>query len=145
VILIAGASAWSFSDATTGMIRHRLTIPVFALCLLFGGIEHGLIATALGLVVALIPLAFYFTTQGRWIGGGDVMAVACVGAALGFLDGSEVYLVANLLSGSALGLVHVLRVYPQGVAIESRLGPYLAGGVLFAALFPLHLILGVHQ
>lgn len=87
-------------DHSTGLMPNVLTYGSLLGALLLRSLMEGLEGTVIagvGLVVVACPPAFmYFTTRGQAIGGGDVKALAALGAWLGPGLGLEVELLSFL-------------------------------------------------
>lgn len=140
-LLFGGAAAWAISDATTKYIRYRLTIPLVVIGTIAGVLSNGPFITAGGIALGAVLYGLYAFSEGRWLGGGDIMAVACVGAVFGALGGGLAYAVASVLSTLGWGVLWAVGAVPENPSDRHLpLGPYLAIGVLVTALLPVHQI-----
>lgn len=93
------AAAWT--DAKTGKIPNRLTIPALVVGLGLGVIEAGLMGLGSALLGAFmcfcVPYALFRASRGTAIGGGDVKLFAALGALLGPSAGLEVELASLIV------------------------------------------------
>lgn len=123
------------TDARTGRIPNRLTVPVAVPALAWHATQDGgwgLVRSACGLAAAAaIPWLAHRLTHGRAIGGGDVKLFAALGALAGPTAGLEIELSAFVLL-AAFALVRLayqgqlLRVLSS--ALRLALGPLLPRG-----------------
>ena len=93
------ASAWT--DARTGRIPNRLTLPALPLGLALAALDAGWLgfgSAALGALLCFgVPYALFISSRGTAIGGGDVKLFAGLGALLGPRAGLEVELASLVL------------------------------------------------
>lgn len=119
----------AYTDLRTGKMPNRITVGSLALAVLVRwGLGGGLgltMALVGALVVALVPLVLFLATRGEAIGGGDVKALAALGAWLGPLQGLE----AEFAGFCILGAYALVREAQRG-----RLFPLL--GRSFSLLLP---------
>lgn len=101
VIACAVSFAAAWTDARTGKIPNRLTLPALAVGVALGGVLNGLQGlgtSALGaLLCFLVPYVLFRSSRGTAIGGGDVKLFAALGALLGPSVGLEVELGSMVL------------------------------------------------
>lgn len=161
IVLVTYAAAVAVVDLTTRRIPNGLTVAAVSAAFLLsaaGGAMEGLASACLGMAVALCAFLPMYLAGG--LGGGDVKAMAAVGACVGFpgvfvaigstLVGGAIAAVAvlllsrelgpavqrlhaNLLLARAGGNVDTIR--PGAGAVASRRFPYgvaIAGGALIA-------------
>lgn len=93
IFALATAMSLAFTDLRTGKMPNWLTLSslgvAFGMRFLVEG-RGSVVAALLGLVVvAAIPLGLFLFTRGKAIGGGDVKALAALGAWLGPMAGLE--------------------------------------------------------
>ena len=81
--------------------------------------------------VGLLLWVVWLLTGGRAVGGGDVKLMAACGLLLGWRDA----VTALFLGCLGALLIHPLRMKLSGEGRVLALGPYLAAGVVLAALF----------
>jgi prepilin peptidase CpaA len=128
LIAVAIAAVSAVSDARTGRIPNLLTLPSAALALgvhaLMGA--TALVSSVLGLCLAgLVPLALFYMSGGRAIGGGDVKLFAALGAWAGPAAGLRLELSAFVLL-AAFALVRLafrgelLRVLVRSALLFAR-------------------------
>lgn len=135
-VLLGGCVAWAIDDATTGLIHHRLTIPLAICTLILGSMQMGPLTAIAGAVLlvacfALMKLAF---RRSGGMGGGDVMASISIGATLGPQLGG-IAIASGLLIALVITAIFVgFRIVERGARL--RLGPYLALGCAIAAALP---------
>jgi hypothetical protein len=132
-LLFGGAAAWSVTDATTGYIRHRLTVPLLVLCLALSVTSFGLLSALWGVLLCAGPTYLLYHLNGRWHGGGDVMAMACIGAGLGPSLGMYAYVLGALLPIAIWVVRWTVRLSPSPMA---RMGPYFCAGIVLASILP---------
>lgn len=136
-VLLGAAAAWAISDARTGLIRHRLTVPLAIGTLILGVLSYGWMLCLLGAVLTFATFGLQYLFLGnRGVGGGDLMISLCIGAAFGFPSGLLAVAIASGLSVLAWGLLYALRALPSNPHI--RWGPYAMAGCLVAALLHLN-------
>jgi prepilin peptidase CpaA len=124
--LVTIAALW---DLRSARIPNALTYPAVAVGLVIGlwpGIEPGLLARVLGLLVAFVPALLLFAARG--MGGGDVKLLAALGALLGYPLILDV-LFYSVVVGSSLGLV--LLVWRGRILQTLRELGWLARSVLY--------------
>ena len=87
--------------------------------------------------VSLILLIIYLVSGGRAIGGGDVKLMASCGLILGWQN-----ITLALAIGCVVGsIIHIMRMKLSGADKVLAMGPYLAIGIMIAALFGNKMIL----
>lgn len=76
-------------------------------------------------------LLLYLLSQGRAIGGGDIKLMAACGLILGWQK-----IILAFLLGCIIGsVIHLIRMKRSGEGHVLAMGPYLAAGILLAALW----------
>jgi hypothetical protein len=133
--LLGGAVAWSMTDYRTGYIRNALMIPLAIVLITLGCIENGWLATIIGALTCGGVFAVFRFVQWGSVGGGDVLAATCVGAALGAPAGPlgiSIGLAVALLAALLTCGPNMMRMY----RLRIRMGPYMAAGALAAILLP---------
>ena len=108
------AAAWT--DAKTGKIPHRVTLPLLPVGMILGGVQSGLwgvVSAVLGaLLCSAVPYVLFRVRPAdeAAMGGGDLKLFAALGALLGPNSGLEVQLASLIL----LALFALLAVTWQG-------------------------------
>ena len=123
----------SVIDFRTYEIPFGINLFILALGLVRAVTDFSNILTYLigSLSVSIVLAILYYATGGRAIGGGDVKLMAACGLLLGW----KLIILAFLL-GCVLGaVIHVIRMKVSGEGRVLAMGPYLAMGVLIAALW----------
>jgi len=156
-LLLASATALTVGiiDHRTGRMPNRITLPSLLLALgyhwLVGGVHQGTLSILGLFLVGVAPLLMFLFTRGEAIGGGDVKALAALGAWLGPSLGLELtFLSFSLLAtfalfqsikkGDFLALLgrSFLRRKSTKLASERitmRFGPFLALGTLICCAY----------
>lgn len=117
--------AWT--DFKSGRMPNAITLGSLCLALgMRGGMEGGAgaaTAVAGALAVSSVPAGLFYWTKGRAIGGGDVKALAALGAWLGPLPGLEL----ELLAFTLLALWGLLQALRRGRLLTVLAGSFLPG------------------
>lgn len=100
-------------------------------------IAHILVTHIVGFVIVSgVMLIILLITKGRGIGGGDVKLMAAAGLFLGWK-----MIILSLFLGCIVGtVVHLIRMKVSGAGRKLAMGPYLALGIAFNALFGVDVI-----
>lgn len=100
-------------------------------------IAHILVTHIVGFVIVSgVMLIILLITKGRGIGGGDVKLMAAAGLFLGWK-----MIILSLFLGCIVGtVVHLIRMKVSGAGRRLAMGPYLALGIAFNALFGVDVI-----
>ena len=100
-------------------------------------IAHILVTHIVGFVIVSgVMLIILLITKGRGIGGGDVKLMAAAGLCLGWK-----MIILSLFLGCIVGtVVHLIRMKVSGAGRKLAMGPYLALGIAFNALFGVDVI-----
>ena len=100
-------------------------------------IAHILVTHIVGFVIVSgLMLIILLITKGRGIGGGDVKLMAAAGLFLGWK-----MIILSLFLGCIVGtVVHLIRMKVSGAGRKLAMGPYLALGIAFNALFGVDVI-----
>lgn len=100
-------------------------------------IAHVLVTHIVGFVIVSgVMLIILLITKGRGIGGGDVKLMAAAGLFLGWK-----MIILSLFLGCIVGtVVHLIRMKVSGAGRKLAMGPYLALGIAFNALFGVDVI-----
>ena len=121
----------SVIDWRTFTIPNGINLAIFVLGLVRVATDPANWLTyVIGMVsVSLVFLLLHVMTGGQGLGMGDVKLVAAAGLLLGWLN-----MILAVLVGSLSGaLIHSARM-KRGAGRKLAFGPYLAGGIWFAAL-----------
>lgn len=87
---------------------------------------------AIGFVaVSLVLTIIYYLSKGTAIGGGDVKLMAATGLLLGWKENLLAFLLGCIIGS----VIHIARMKISGEGRTLAMGPYLAVGVMIAALW----------
>lgn len=81
--------------------------------------------------ISVLLYLIWFISKGRAIGGGDIKLLAAAGLLLGWQN-----IIFAFLLGCVLGaVIHIFRMKVFGADRKLAFGPYLAAGIMIAALY----------
>lgn len=136
--LLLGFCLWfllliAVTDAWTALIPDALNIPLLVLSLLHGYI-NGLELIAPAVIGAGFFAAQWGISRGRWVGTGDILLAAGIGA---FLGDVPLLLVALWIAYVSGAVVAVILLIHKKKTMQSRLafGPFLVGGAFVALMW----------
>lgn len=81
--------------------------------------------------VSLVLTIIYYVSKGTAIGGGDVRLMAATGLLLGWKKNVLAFLLGCIIGS----VIHIARMKISGEGRTLAMGPYLAAGVMIAALW----------
>jgi prepilin signal peptidase PulO-like enzyme (type II secretory pathway) len=138
VALLLGAILWlllliAVIDLRTKMISDALNIP-FAILSLIYSLVHGIFPWVAILVGAGFFLLQWAVSRGKWVGSGDIILAAGMGALLGTWQKTLVFLFLSYIIGALVAVVLMAR----GSASRKDMmafGPFLIIGGIVAFFF----------
>lgn len=134
-VLVGGGIAWSLTDFRSGYIRNALTVPLAVVLAIIGILSNGWLLTLLGIIACGGVLSMFRLMQDGSVGGGDVLAATCVGAALGAPAG-PLGLAIGLTIALLLAVITCGPTMIRRYRVRIRMGPYIAAGALVGLILP---------
>lgn len=132
-LLVSALIVLSVIDFRTYEIPFGINVFILMLGLIHIVLDyHNWAEYVIGLFAISIPLELILLlSKGRAIGGGDVKLMAAAGLLLGWKN-----IILAMILGSILGsVIHTIRMKVSDAERVLALGPYLAMGIFFAALW----------
>ena len=133
--LLLGLCLWlllliALTDAKTALIPDALNIPFLVFSLLHGYI-NGLDLITPAVIGSGFFAAQWVISRGRWVGTGDIVLAAGIGA---FLGSVPLLLLALWIAYVSGAIVAVILLIHKKKTMQSRLafGPFLVGGACVA-------------
>ena len=125
--------ALSVIDFRTYEIPFGINVFILVLGLIHTLLDyHNWLDYGIGLLAISIPLEIILlVSKGRAIGGGDVKLMAAAGLLLGWKN-IILALVIGCIAGS---VIHIIRMKVSQAERVLAMGPYLALGIMFSALW----------
>ena len=132
-LLVSALIVLSVIDFRTYEIPFGINLFILVLGLIHTMLDyHNWLTYVIGLLAISIPLEFILlVSKGRAIGGGDVKLMAAAGLLLGWKN-IILALVIGCIAGS---VIHIIRMKVSQAERVLAMGPYLALGFMFSALW----------
>lgn len=120
-------------DARTSLIPDALSLPLIALAMLLQVMRGSLDLSGL-LVGSLFFAAQWGVSRGRWVGSGDILLGAGIGALLGSWQRAAVFLFCSYITGALIATLF-LTVGRKTLKDPLPFGPFLVFGAFLTLIF----------